>query len=235
MITSINEFRNILEKKNKSKLSKAAKKFISDKIEFLIGKEGKPRKQAVAMAYSYAEREGLIKEDVQTDAAKFNIDVKPGEFDGKPINIWTMNIANDMKFGNWESAMRWLIDLWQSNEDLYYFFRGELSTSDELVIGDQIFAGIDVQDHMKLVSESVVNESGSAGVGDYQIVSPITSVKNKSGVLFNIGDMVRIINYHPEYVPIIKFELGAKGNLMAWLDKYDLQQNINELEHEPKA
>jgi len=235
MITSINEFRNILEKKNKSKLSKAAKKFISDKIEFLIGKEGKPRKQAVAMAYSYAEREGLIKEDVQTDAAKFNIDVKPGEFDGKPINIWTMNIANDMKFGNWESAMRWLVDLWKSDEDLYYFFRGELSTSDELVIGDQIFAGIDVQDHMKLVSESIVNESGSTKAGDFEILTPITSVKNKEGEVFSVGDMVRIKNYVPEYVPIVKLEVGIAGHLMVWLDTYDLQQDVNELEHEPTA
>jgi len=48
-------------KNNKSKLSKAVRKFISDKIEFLISKEGKPRKQAIAIAYSYAKQEGLIK------------------------------------------------------------------------------------------------------------------------------------------------------------------------------
>lgn len=44
----------------KKKMSKAARKFISNKIKFLIDEEDRPRKQAVAMAYSYAEREGLM-------------------------------------------------------------------------------------------------------------------------------------------------------------------------------
>jgi hypothetical protein len=57
MITSINEFKSILEKKsNKEKLQN----FVSDKIKTLMD-EGYPHKQAIAIAYSYAEKEGLTK------------------------------------------------------------------------------------------------------------------------------------------------------------------------------
>lgn len=41
------------------KLSKEAQAFISDKIKYLMDIDGMPRKQAVAVAYSYAEREGF--------------------------------------------------------------------------------------------------------------------------------------------------------------------------------
>ena len=57
MITTINEFKNISEKKKKSKkkLSDADKEFISNKIKTLMD-EGRPHDQAIAMAYSYLER-----------------------------------------------------------------------------------------------------------------------------------------------------------------------------------
>lgn len=44
----------------KKKMSKEARKFISDKIKFLIDKEGKDQKQAIAMAYSFAKKDGLL-------------------------------------------------------------------------------------------------------------------------------------------------------------------------------
>ena len=55
-ILKFNEF-SINEKK---KISKEASEFISKKIKYLMDKENKPQKQAIAMAYSYAEKEGLL-------------------------------------------------------------------------------------------------------------------------------------------------------------------------------
>lgn len=72
MITSINEFKNIFEKKKKAKkkLSDADKEFISNKIKLLMD-EGRPQKQAIAMAYSYLDRskknESIINESNDND------------------------------------------------------------------------------------------------------------------------------------------------------------------------
>lgn len=44
-------------KENLDEMSAEAKEYISKKIEKLVG-EGRPQKQAVAMAYSYAKRKG---------------------------------------------------------------------------------------------------------------------------------------------------------------------------------
>jgi hypothetical protein len=151
---------------------------LEDTLGAIMDETGKHKALNLLNKFSIAELNDMIgkksiKEDVEIDAKQYNIDIKPSEFDGKPINVWTVNAANDMKFGNWESAMNWLIDLWNSDNDLYYFFRGELSTSDEVVIGDQIFAGADVQDHMKLVSESIINEGHDGEIG------PLNNAKTK--------------------------------------------------------
>lgn len=54
--TSIADFKLVLEKKKAAKLSKEDKEFISNKIKKLID-EGRPRNQAIAIAYSYLEKE----------------------------------------------------------------------------------------------------------------------------------------------------------------------------------
>lgn len=53
------ELGNINEKR---KMSNSAKDFISDKIKLLMD-EGKPQKQAIAIAYSMARKEGLLKKN----------------------------------------------------------------------------------------------------------------------------------------------------------------------------
>jgi len=45
--------------KQKSKLTPAAQKFISGKIRYLVKKEHKPVKQAVAISYSLAKQKGF--------------------------------------------------------------------------------------------------------------------------------------------------------------------------------
>ena len=83
MITTINEFKSITEKKKakKKKLkakSKKAKDFISDKIKGLA-EEGVPHKQAIAMSYSFAEKEGLLESsDNDTEPVEFEklVDMK---------------------------------------------------------------------------------------------------------------------------------------------------------------
>lgn len=55
----IDKFEQFNEKKN----SKKASKFISKKIKYLMDKEDRPQKQAVAMAYSYAKKEGLLENE----------------------------------------------------------------------------------------------------------------------------------------------------------------------------
>lgn len=79
MITNINEFKNINEKKKKAKkkLSDADKEFISNKIKLLMD-EGRPQKQAIAMAYSYLDRsknnESIVNEALEVKSSI--IDVK---------------------------------------------------------------------------------------------------------------------------------------------------------------
>lgn len=84
MITSINEFREISEKKKKNKLSKADNAFISDKIKTLMD-EGRSQDQAIAMAYSYLERskkkkskknESLVNEASTYDDFNKIVDIK---------------------------------------------------------------------------------------------------------------------------------------------------------------
>lgn len=93
-------------------------------------------------------------ENFNQDAKDLGIEIKPGKFDGKTIAVWKLLSAEGMKFAGWERAMNFLIDLWKKDEDLYNYFRGELGTSDELIVGDQTFAGSDVQDHMKLAEST---------------------------------------------------------------------------------
>lgn len=92
-------------------------------------------------------------------AKGYGIDIQDSEFDGKPIQRWEMIDAKKERFGNWETAMEWIKDKWKRDEDLYDFFYNNLGQSDDLVIGNQEFAGIDVQDHMDLGEFDFVNES----------------------------------------------------------------------------
>lgn len=54
---------NFQQLNEKRKTSKKAQRYISNKIAYLIDHEGRPRDQAIAMAYSYAKRKKLIKEN----------------------------------------------------------------------------------------------------------------------------------------------------------------------------
>ncbi len=78
------------------------------------------------------------------------ISITTGEFDGQEIDIWTMKSKLNKTFVDYEAAIDWLVNSWKKNDDLYQYFRGNLSTSDSLIIGNHEFVGIDIQDHMHL-------------------------------------------------------------------------------------
>lgn len=96
-----------------------------------------------------------INEFKQSLNENFNAKVKitPDVYDEQPINIFTLIDAENMNFGDWETAVKWLINELKMDEELYYYFRSELSTKDDVVIGDIKIAGMDVIDHLSLVEQ----------------------------------------------------------------------------------
>jgi len=94
-----------------------------------------------------------INEFKQSLNENFNAKVKitPDFYDEQPINIFTLINAENMNFGDWETAIKWLINELKMDEELYNYFRSELSTKDDVVIGDIKIAGMDVIDHLRLV------------------------------------------------------------------------------------
>ena len=64
----------------------------------------------------------------------------------------------------------------------------------------------------------------------WTVTSPITSIKNSKGVEFKVGDLARVKDYHPKYEKIEKILLGAKGNLLIYLENYEIPKNPNEIE-----
>jgi len=101
-------------------------------------------------------------ENFNQDAKDLGIDIKPGTYDGKDISIWTVQAAEGQKFQSWERAMDFLIELWKKDDNMYNYFRGELGTSDEVIVGDETFVGIDVQDHMTLDEDNTPAGQGES-------------------------------------------------------------------------
>jgi len=85
----------------------------------------------------------------------FNDKVKitPDVYDEQDINIFTLVDAENMNFGDWDTAIKWLIKTLRYDEELYNYLRSELSTKDDVVLGDIKIAGSDVIDHLRLVDD----------------------------------------------------------------------------------
>ena len=115
---------------------------------------------------------GEIDESQKAIAKEYGISLSPDEYDEKPIVVWEMTKAKGERFGDWESAMRWLMAEWKADENMYEYFRGNLSVSDNLIVGDQEFAGIDVQDHMTLEDKDF-EEFSKGGEVDSSIINEL--------------------------------------------------------------
>ena len=61
----------------------------------------------------------------------------------------TINSLKDEKFrGIWEYAMVRLISLAGDDENIESFLYTEMTTNDEVIVGDETLVGIDIMDHL---------------------------------------------------------------------------------------
>lgn len=125
--------------------------------------------------------------DYRKEAEKFGITIEDSTFDGQAIERWT--IGKNERFHSWERAMDWLISQWKKDEDLFDFFRTNLSTKDDVVIGNYELAANDVMDHMRWAKNEATKEE------EYVI-------RNKDGYSLGYDGSSSNLRFAPNQMPI---------------------------------
>lgn len=189
MITTINEFKQSLnEKKIELQQDSGDKLKISLDEEIILKHAKKMFKKIKTIkdvtSLGSSDYNKLIKHLYnikQPLNENFNSKVKitPDVYDGEPIKVFTLVDAQSMTFDLWESAIEWLIDTLKMDEELYNYLRMELSTKDDVIIGDIKMAGMDIIDHLPLVEQEDEEEFNEAVNNEDDDVDLSKELKNQ--------------------------------------------------------